>query len=215
MSKHVIFLLLLVATAGTAQHMELSAGINYSRLYPRQPWQYDFMQSFGGGTGFQVGLAIDSISRALPFRADIMLARYTGSRRDDHPGHTVGYLAEGKVNKLQLALHLYVVNFRPGKGPEINLGFHYGYNIHIEPGKGTYHNYFAGASRDSDLADHVQRSNYGLSGRIGQKIYDNGRMYLLLQYCFSWSLSEEFSYMEPDPTRAVRHHLSVGAGIAL
>jgi hypothetical protein len=197
-----------------AQNIEVAGGFNKNDFYDHNEANDQNLNSkYYSAAGYSFGISFEHTYDSLPLKYILKIDNYKGTLQTSYGGHGGGSSTNADVNKLSIALDIYLINIRVLRNIRLNIGGSLSYLLHDKTiGDQSWISYspnfpYIYSGKDSNIE--INKFNFGLITRVAYEIKIKDDLYLLPQYLFYYGLTNEFLSTEAD-TKSYRHYFEMG-----
>jgi len=197
-----------------AQNIEVAGGLNKNDFYDHNEADDPNLDSkYNSAIGYSVGISFEHTYDSLPLKYTLKIDNYKGKLQTSFGGHGGASSTNADVNKLSIALDIYLINIRLLRNIRLNIGGSLSYLLHDNTtGDQSWISYspnFPYVYSGKDSIVEINKFNFGLITRVAYEIKIKDDLYLIPQYLFYYGLTNEFQNIEAD-TKSYRHYFEIG-----
>jgi hypothetical protein len=214
MKKIFIGLILISSLTAFSQKVEIIGGLNKNVFFDFQQNEGHFNSSYIPDYDYAIRIGIENIKVDwLTLRFTLGFDKYGGEVTASDGGLGGGYTTEAKIDKSDISLGVFPLNFKIINRIDLNFGFEFS-GLISENYSGTSSGWIMGEPDWSyDLNDKYDRFSsktyFGLRGRIAYDCNISDKLAISPQYSYYFGLSNEFDEF-PESTNSMRHYFCIG-----
>jgi len=211
-----IFIGLIFINSLTAfsQDVEIIGGLNRNNFFDFQQNEGHFRSSYDHDYGYAIRIGIENIKVDwMTLRITLGFDKYGGEITASDGGLGGGYTTNAKIDKSEISLGVFPLNFKIINRIDLNFGFEFS-GLISEDFSGTSSGWIM-AEPDwsyelNDKYDRFSSKTYiGLRGRIAYDFNISDKLAISPQYSYYLGLSNEFDEF-PESTKSMRHYFCIG-----